>query len=65
MQKKLESKKFLEGGGNAEKNRGKEILGLCGFKKLVILRGGPVKKTHPVADTGKARGCSTNTSVTD
>ena len=28
-----------------EKNRVQEILGLCCFKKLVILRGGPVKRT--------------------
>ena len=57
MLKKLESKKFLdsvvevggrtllfEGGGtSAEKIRVQEIVGLC-FKKLVILRGGPVNK---------------------
>ena len=50
MLKKLESKNFLDsvvrgGGTNAEKNRVQEILGLCCFKKLVILRGGPVKRT--------------------
>ena len=25
-----------------------ELIGLCHFKKLVILRGGPVKKNHHV-----------------
>ena len=35
---------LFEGGTSAEKNRVQEILGLCCFKKLVILWGGPVKK---------------------
>ena len=35
----------LRGGTSAEKIRVQEILELCCFKKLVILRGGPVKRT--------------------